>query len=261
MPLEATLIRIACNQSARGSFVNAFGGLPPVLPRAGSVQMPCAIFLDDPDVAANLVTDLGNLVSAHCVIRSGRADGAVVFEQAIPAAGFNPGLTFEQWTTGTAAHFEFALSPTDTNLPAGPLHIAVGVTTTDAGSIPLAYCANACLRDYGLFHAGAPAAPDYTSWSKAEADARYAPAGGGALASGIHSVGDGAADALERLATARLPLPTLRTFLAAGFLQNWVLEAGTDADSADPDGRPCVQRPDDFHPVNNPRVWTRYPSL
>ena len=261
MQLGGTLIRIACNQAARGSFVNAFGGLPPVLPRAGSVRMPCAIFLDDPTVPANLLTDLGNLVSAHCVVRAGRADGAVLFEQALPAAAFNMGLTFAQWTAGTAAHFEFALSPTDTNLPAGPLHIAVGVTTSDAGDIPLAYCANALLRDYGLFHPDPPVPRDYTSWSKAEADVRFAPAGSVGLAAAITSVGDGAAGALERVASAGLALPALRTFRAGGFLQNWVLDAGTDPNSADPDGRPRVQRPDDFDANLNPRVWTRYLTL
>ena len=87
------------------------------------------------------------------MIRAGRADGAVLFEQTVLAAQFNPGLTFAQWAAGTAAHFEFVLTPTDTNLPAGPLFIAVGVTTTGGGNIPLAYCANALLRDYGIFHA------------------------------------------------------------------------------------------------------------
>ncbi len=261
MQLGGTLIRIACNQAARGSFVNAFGGLPPVLPRAGSVRMPCAIFLDDPSVPANLLTDLGNLVSAHCVVRAGCADGAVLVEQAVPAAAFNAGLTFAQWTAGTAAHFEFALTPTDTNLPAGPLHIAVGVTTSDAGDIPLAYCANALLRDYGLFHPDPPVPRDYTSWSKAEADVRFAPAGSAGLAAGITSVGDGEAGALELVATADLLLPALRTFRAGGFLQNWVLDAGTDPDSADPDGRPRVQRPDDFDATLNPRVWTRHLTL
>ena len=250
MQLGATLIRIACNQAARGSFVNALGGQPPVLPRAGSVRMPCAIFLNDPDVEANLITDLGNLASAHCVIRAGRADGAPLFEQAIPAAEFNPGLTFAQWTAGAAAHFEFALTPTDTNLPAGPLFLAVGVTTLDAGDIPLAYCANAVLRDYGLFHPSAPATPDYTSWSEAEADARYAPAGG--LVANVTSVGDGGAFSLERLPTAALALPALRTvFVAAtGELQDWVLLPGSAPGDAN------HVRPLDFSPLR-PCLWTR----
>ena len=137
MQFAGTTIRIPCNQAARGSFVNALGGQPPVLPRAGSVRMPCALFLDDPSVAANLLTDLGNLVTAHCVIRAGDAAGAVLFEQIIPATQFNPALTYEQWTDNAAAHFEFALTPTDTNLTPGSLYIAIGVTMADGGDIPL----------------------------------------------------------------------------------------------------------------------------
>ena len=255
MQLGGTIIRVACNQAGRTDFVNALGGQAPVIPRAGSVLIACAVFLDDPGVEANLLTDLGNLVTAHCVIRAGSAAGAVLFEQVVAAADFNPALTFAQWTAATAAHFAFALTPTDTNLAEGPLHLAIGVTTNDAGDIPLAYCSTARLRDYGIFHAAAaaPAAPDYTSWSKAEADARYAPAGAAGLATNVASVGDGGTGALEKIATAALALPALRTVLiaASGELQDWVLAAGTAPDDA------THQRPHDFDPSTNPRVWTR----
>ena len=254
MQLGGTLIRIACNQAARGSFVNALGGQPPTIPRAGSARIACAVFLDDPSVPANLLTDLGNLVSAHCVIRAGSAAGTVLFEQAVPAARFNPALTFTQWTGNAGAHFEFALTPTDTNLPAGPLHIAVGVTTADGGDIPLAYCSTARLRDYGIFNAAPPVPADYTSWSKAEADARYAAASAvHSFAAAVTSVGDAAAHALETLPTIGLATPLLRTVLiaATGELQDWVLLAGADANDA------VHQRPNDFNPSTNPRVWTR----
>ena len=253
MQLGGTTIRVACNQASRVDFVNALGGQAPVIPRAGSVLIPCAVFLDDPSVETNLLTDLGNLVTAHCVIRAGSAAGAVLFEQVVAAAGFNPALTFAQWTAGTAAHFTFALTPTNTNLAEGPLHLAIGVTTSNAGDIALAYCSTARLRDYGIFNADAPAAPDYTSWSKAEADARYAPIGAAGLATNIASVGDNAAQSLETVPSAALALPALRTVLiaATGELQDWVLAAGTDATDA------THQRPNDFDPATNPRVWTR----
>ena len=253
MQLGGTTIRVACNQASRADFVNALGGQAPVIPRAGSVLIPCAVFLDDPSVETNLLTDLGNLVTANCVIRAGSAAGAALFEQVVAAANFNPALTFAQWTAGTAAHFTFALTPTDTNLAEGPLYLAIGVTTTNAGDVPLVYCATARLKDYGIFNAAAPAAPDYTSWSKAEADARYAPAGSVGLAANVTSVGDGAPGSLEQAATAALALPALRTVLiaATGELQDWVLAAGTDAS----DGG--HQRPQDFDPTTNPRVWTR----
>ena len=253
MQLGGTTIRVACNQASRADFVNALGGQAPVIPHAGSVLIPCAIFLDDPSVEANLLTDLGNLVTANCIVRAGSAAGAVLFEQAIAADGLNPGLTFAQWTAGTAAHFTFALTPTDTNFAEGPLHIAIGVTTANAGDVPLVYCTTARLKDYGIFNAAAPATPDYTSWSKVEADARYAPAGSVGLATNITSVGDNAATSLERVATTALALPALRTLLvtATGELQDWVLAAGTDPGDA------THQRPNDFDPATNPRVWTR----
>ena len=253
MQLGGTLIRVACNQASRADFVNALGSQAPVIPRAGSVLISCAIFLDDPSLEANLLTDLGNIVTAHCVIRVGSAAGAVLFEQTVAADGLNPGLTFAQWSAGSAAHFTFALTPTDTNLAEGPLFIAVGVTTANAGDVPLAYCATARLKDYGIFNAAAPTAPDYTSWSKAEADARYAPAGNVGLAADVTSVGDGAPGSLERLATAALAVPTLRTVLIAGTgeLQDWVLVPGTAAND------PLHQRPADFDLTTNPRVWTR----
>ncbi len=251
MQLGGTTIRVACNQASRADFVNALGGKRPVIPRAGSVRMPCAIFLDDPSVEGNLVTDLGNVVTANCLIRSGSATGPVLFEQAIPAAQFDPALTFAQWTAGTAAHFEFSLTPTDTNLSEGALFIAIGVTTADAGDISLVYCATALLKDYGIFNAAAPAAPDYTSWSKAEADARYAPVGSaGGLAVNITSVGTGAAGSLETIPTAALAVPALRTIYAGGTLEDWLLFAGTEASDA------LHQRPDDYNPTD-PKVWVR----
>ena len=253
MQLGGTLIRVACNQASHADFVNTLGGQAPIIPRAGSVLIPCAFFLDDPSVEGNLLTDLGNIVTANCVIRAGSAAGAVLFEQAVAAGGLNPGLTFAQWAAGTAAHFTFALTPTDTNLAEGPLFIAIGVTTTGAGDVPLACCATARLKDYGIFNAAAPSSPDYTSWSKAEADARYAPAGSVGLAANVASVGDGAAQSLEAVPTAALALPALRTVLlaATGELQDWVLAAGTDPTD------PLHQRPTDYNASTNPRVWTR----
>ncbi len=251
MQLGGTTIRVACNQASRADFVNALGGARPVIPRAGSVQMPCAIFFDDPSVESNLVTDLGNIVTANCVVRAGSATGAVLFEQVIAATGFNPGLTFAQWTAGTAAHFTFSMTPTDTNLAAGPIYLAIGVTTGNAGDIPLVYCSTALLKDYGIFNAAVPSAPDYTSWSKAEADARYAPAGSVGLATNITSVGTGAAGSLETAPTVTLALPAWRSLLIGNVPQDWYLLAGTDTNDA------FHQRPDDYDPTANARVWVR----
>ena len=251
MQLGGTIIRVACNQASHVDFVNALGGTRPVIPRAGSVQMPCAIFLDDPSVESNLLTDLGNVVTANCVIRAGSATGDVLFEQVIAAAHFNPGLTFAQWTAGTAAHFTFAMTPSDTNFAAGPVHIAIGVTTTSAGDVSLVYCSTASVKDYGIFNAAAPAAPDYTSWSKAEADGRYAPVGSAGLATDITSIGTGAPGSLETIPTTTLSLPALRSLLIGNVPQDWYLLAGTDANDV------FHQRPNDYHASTNARVWVR----
>lgn len=251
MQLAGTTIRVACNQASRTDFVNALGSQAPLIPRAGSVRMPCAVFADDPSKAANLVTDLGNIVTANLVIRRTNAAGAVLIEKVVPAADFTPGLTFDQWQARTAAHFTFDLSPTDTNLSDGQLWIAIGVSTTNAGDISLVFCANAQLKDYGIFNAAQPTSPDYTSWSKAEADGRYAPAGSIGLVTSITSVGDNATGSLEAQPTAALPVPSLRTLYLGGELQNWVLETSTAATG------PGVQRPNDFNVSTNPKVWTR----
>ena len=193
MQLGGTTIRVACNQASRADFVNALGGQAPVIPRAGSVLIPCAVFLDDPSEEGNLLTDLGNLVTANCVIRAGSAAGAVLFEQVIPAGRFQPRADLRAVDRGHGGAFHVR-ADADGHQPGG--RAALHRRRRDheqRGRHPLVYCATARLKDFGIFNAGAPTAPDYTSWSKAEADARYAPAGSVGLAANVTSVGDGAA--------------------------------------------------------------------
>ena len=237
MQLGGTTIRVACNQASTRDFVNAIGGAAPVIPRAGSVLIPCAVFLGDPSVSGNLLTDLSNLVTANCVIRAGGPTGAVLFQAVIVAADFHPGLTYDQWTAGTAAHFTFSMTPTDTNLTAQAIFIAIGVTTTNAGDISLVYCGTAQLKDYGIFNAAAPTVPPYTSWSKAESDARYSPAGSAndVAANLTSAAGGGGATDLSGVDDTNLPNYTVRrireyvTNPGVG-VTTWVLEP--DADSA-----------------------------
>ena len=180
MQLTGTTIRVAANQAIPNSFVNAIGGGAPLIPRASSVQIPCAVFLGDATQSSNLLSDFSNIVSANLVARlGGTPTGTVFFEQVIPGSRFNNGVAVADWQAGAAAHFTFSMSPTDTNQTpsAGqttiPIWLAIGLTTTNAGDVSITYSANGQIKDYGIFNPGAPTAADYTSWSKAESDARY----------------------------------------------------------------------------------------
>ena len=261
MQLPASILRVACDVTNLNSFNNAVNNQAAVIPRAGSVQIACALFIGPPGTAANLVGDLSNILTANLVLRAGTSPtGTVLVEKVLAAPALNPGLTYAQWTGGAAAHFTFSLSPTDTNQTAGNVFIGIGVTTTNAGDVPCAFSATARIVDYGIFNPGAPTAADYTSWSKAESDARYALLGsvaGGDFAPAITSVGDGAATSLEAVPTAGLTAPVLRTLAVGSELQNWLLVAGTDATDTDANGNPAHQRPNDFNASTNAQVWVR----
>ena len=261
MQLPASILRVACDVTNPNAFNNAVNNQAAVIPRAGSVQIACALFVGPPSTAANLVSDLSNILTANLVIRAGTSPtGTVLVENVLAAPALNPGLTYAQWTGGTAAHFTFALTPTDTNQTAGNVFIGIGVTTTNAGDVSCAFSSTAKIIDYGIFNPGAPAAADYTSWSKAESDGRYAilgSAGNGAFAPAITSVGDGAATSLEATPTIGLVAPVLRTLAIGDELQNWLLVAGTDPNDADANGEPAHQRPNDFNLSTNAQVWVR----
>ena len=254
MQLPASILRVACDVTSPNSFNNALTKQAAIIPRAGSVQIACALFIGSPAAAANLVGDLSNILTANLVIRQGSAPtGTVLVESVLPAAALNAALTYDQWTAGTAAHFTFALSPTDTNQAAGNVFIGIGVTTTNAGDVACAFASTAKVVDYGIFNPGAPTAADYTSWSKAESDGRYALLGaiGGDFAAAITSVGDGAPASLEAVPTTALAPPVLRTIYvpAADQLQNWLLVPATAATAAG------IQQPLDFNAATNAKVW------
>ena len=255
MQLPASIIRVACDVTNPNSFNNAVNNQAAVIPRAGSVQFQCALFIGSPGTATNLVGDLSNILTANFVMRQGTSPaGLVLVEHVLATGALNPGLTYAQWTAGTAAHFTFALTPTDTNQTAGNVFIGIGVTTTNAGDVSCAFSSTAKIVDYGIFNPGPPTAADYTSWSKEESDGRYAPigaAGGGSFAPAITSVGDGAAGSLEAVVTAGQTVPVLRTILTAatGELQDWTLATGNDPTDA------LHQRPNDYS--TSGFVWTR----
>ena len=194
MQLTGTTIQVSCNSANPNSFVNAIGGNAPFIPAQGSVDLPCAIFVGPSNTSGNLVTDLSNIVSANLVIRQGNTPtGTVLIEKVIPADQFNPALTYDQWAPAgggpaTAAHFTFHLTPADTNQTGGQIYIAIGVTTTNAGDIPLVYCSNGAIQDYGIFNAGPAPTASYTSWSKAESDGRYYLVAPGAPATSLASL-------------------------------------------------------------------------
>lgn len=253
MQLPASILRVACDVTNPNSFNNAVTNQAAVIPRAGSVQVACALFIGSPSAAANLVSDLSNIVTANLVIRAGTSPtGTVLVESVLPAAALNAALTYSQWTDGTAAHFTFALSPTDTNQTAGNVFIGIGVTTTNAGDVSCAFSSTAQIVDRGIFNPGPPTAADYTSWSKLESDGRYAFAGSSANVQGnITGTTGGGASNLDGLATLALPTYYGVTIREAGQKYTfWVLEPDTE----DATGTRSVQ-PLDHDATTNPRSF------
>jgi hypothetical protein len=250
--LPASIIPVACDVTNANSFNNATNNTALVIPRASSVQIPCALFIGAPS-AATLVTDLTNIVTANLVIRQGSVSGTVLVEYALPASVLNSTLTYAQWTGGSAAHFTFSLTPTDTNQAAGSIFIGIGVTTTNAGDVSCGFSSTGKIVDYGIFNPGAPAAANFTSYSQTQSDARYDLLGASPWAPGINAVGTGAAGSLEAVATLNLPVPTLRTFynVAEDALENWLLVTST-ANTAT-----GVQQPLDYNASSNTKVWFR----
>ena len=64
----------------------------------------------------------------------------------------------------------------------------------------------------------------------------------------------GGVDSLDLLVTANnaIPVGTVQQFILAGIVESYLLEEGTTAESS-----PDTIRPNDYHAVNNPRIWTR----
>ena len=223
MQLPASILRVACDVTNLNSFNNAVNNQAAMIPRAGSVQIACALFIGPPGTAANLVGDLSNILTANLVLRAGTSPtGTVLIEKVLAATAFNPGLTYAQWTGGAAAHFTFSLSPTDTNQTAGNVFIGIGVTTTNAGDVPCAFSATARIVDYGIFTPARPrrrttragARPSRTRGTSSSDRVT-----GGDFAPTITSVGDGAATSLEALPTVGLTAPVLRTLAVGSELQ------------------------------------------
>ena len=259
--LSASLFRLPCNQSSRDNVGDLLRGTGAQLSiwKNSTAILQGAIFVGDPTVATNLVTDLSNITAVVLAMRAGSATGALLFaEQVVLAAQLNPALSYADWLSGANQHFQFELTPDLTNVAAQKnVWLVIGVNTTDAGAFPIATSSNVAITDPGISNPGDVNAPTvYTGWSKAEADARYAPLGGVGVDAAVTSIGDGAAGSLDAVPTVSLAVPAYRT-LDVGGLQDWKLVASTSASSLDSDGKPAVQQPLDFNASTNAKVWFR----
>lgn len=169
MQLTALTIRLACNQSSRDTINDKRTGKALSIWRGNSAVLQGCVFTANP-AEATFVSDVGNISSFSLVIRDGSATGTVLYEAT--TTDINGAATYSAWLADTAQHFEFPLTDTDTNLPAGKIWYAIAASTTDSGTITVCTGIGEIKED-GLGNPGTPETPDYTSWSKVEADARY----------------------------------------------------------------------------------------
>ena len=72
-------------------------------------------------------------------------------------------------------------------------------------------------------------------------------------------MGTNVTGSLEQLPTVNQAVPFLVMFrdVTPGVLRTWILDAGTDTTSVDSDGKPNVQRPNDYS-TSNQKVWSRW---
>ncbi|GEM_PF-6588698 len=173
--LTASIVRIACNQSSRDAVINKLSGTALSLWKSAALSVQCAVFKADPSKSANFIDDISNVVSAEIIGREESASGTVKLNQVVVAAAMNGALTFDQWSADTAQHFSFHFSNDDMNFALAAnksLYLAIALQLGDGSEVPIA-TGNAAFKDPGIGDAGDPEAPDYTSYSKLESDARF----------------------------------------------------------------------------------------
>ena len=187
-------------------------------------------------------------------------DGPRILAKTLPGTALFPGLTEATWAEGTAQHALFTLSSGEMNVALSGRDRAdfwlVVTALTLAGDPIVCGTGRLILADDGTFNAAPPPpANPGMGLTVEQADARYAALAALAWAPAVTSVGDGAGGSLEALPTSGLDTPTLRTIYlpgGAGELQDWLLLAGATATLP---GQ--VQRPDDFDPTTNAKIWLR----
>ena len=170
MQLTPQIVRLALNTLSRNATVDKTTGEVPAVWARAPITFACAIFRGAPS-ADTLIGDWPDFQHASLVVRDNSSTGAVLLVKTLAAAALNAALTWADWSGDTAAHFSFALSTDEMNLKSASLFVSVRVATT-TDSIPVGYTRIA-VTDDGAGNPGSAPAPDYTSWSKAEADVRF----------------------------------------------------------------------------------------
>jgi hypothetical protein len=261
MKITTLLSLLALNAASRERIVDRRTGQPVVLWRGNGVTFRCAAFVGDPTNSANLVTDWSDAVSATLVVREDGPTGTVLITKTVPVANFNTALIFSEWTDGSG-HFDFVLTGAETNQTMSsdgtlPIYWAVELATTDPDPITIG-TGIGTIREDGIGNPGTPTTPDYTAWSKLEADARFiqsANLGSSVpeLRLGITALTGGGPTALDGIPTTNLTTPRALFLIRPNEpLACYQLEAGTAAESV-----PNIIRPDDFHAVTNAKIWVR----
>jgi len=176
MQLTPQIVRLALNTLSRSATVDKTTGEVPAVWARAPITFACALFLGPP-AEGTLIGDWPDFQHASLVVRDNSASGAVLLVKTLDAAALNAALTWANWSGDTAAHFSFALSTDEMNLKSASLFVSIRVATVTE-SIPIGYTKIA-VTDDGAGNPGSAPAPDYTSWSKTEADARFVQPGSG----------------------------------------------------------------------------------
>jgi hypothetical protein len=256
--LSARTFRFALNQATTDQLTNKLSSKPLQVPRGNGCAIQCAAFRADPAKAANLVTDLSNIVSITYVIRKTNASGDMLVQRTIAAEDFdNPALQFTEWAENTSQHFSIILSGTDTNqvMPAGktelPIYIAIQADTV--GDPILLGTGTGTIFEEGIGGAGAPTPGDPLYYTSEQADTRFARRGVTAadFRSDFTARTGGTASDADSLATLTLDAGYLLAFVVTGEgLRHFQLKAGTTAVAL-----PGSFRPTDYHADTNAKYW------
>ncbi len=262
MQIPAFTIPLIGDPTNPNSVNNAFTGRSVVIPQNATVSFPVTFFLGSGGNssyinAATMVSDFSNIVSAEFVLRaaSGTTDpaaGALMFDQPIPVANLNTALTFAQYQTGLLGHAMFTMSSADTNRPPGNYYLAFGVTTTNAGNVPMGFATNVTIVDRGIFAGGTPSTPTAISYTEQQSDARYPLLTGPDsvhINAALTGLTGGGASNLDGLATTGFPTGyTLLIFTPAATVARLELDSTASAGGQ-------VVTPPDHDASANPRSW------
>jgi len=205
--------------------------------------------------------DLTNVATLKLEIcDGGLPTSARLVSKTINAGSLTPVITKEQFGAGATAHAIQVLTADEMNPDLGGApekRYTLILTGHTAAATKIFYGSGdfVIFEDGNSDNANPPPAitqPTYMTTAQVQAVIAALPLGL-ALNAAVTTLTGGAANALDRVSTAALPLPTIQWILIGDTLQGWLLY--NDAVTA-ADGKFTVQ-PVDYNVGTNPRLWKR----